>query len=143
MLVEETMNKDVKTIRPDSTVKEAVRIMNDSRIGSLVVVGGGGEVLGIVTERDILADVVAEGKDSGSVRVDAIMSKKIVTVDPHQSLEEAADLMVKHNVKKLPVVEAGHLVGIITASDLIKYERVLIERVAHLLSASPMKQIGG
>jgi CBS domain-containing protein len=143
MLVEETMNKDVKTIRPDATVKEAVRIMNDYRIGSLVIVGGGGEVLGIVTERDILADVVAEGKDSGTARVSDIMTKKIVTVDPHQSLEEAADLMVKHNVKKLPVVEAGRLVGIITASDLIKYERALIERIAHLLAASPMKQIGG
>lgn len=94
MLVLEAMNKDVKTIRPDATVKEAVRIMNQHRIGSLVVVGGSGEVKGIVTERDILADVVGEGKDSSTVRVEDIMTSDIITIDPHQSLEEAADFMV-------------------------------------------------
>ncbi|MBU5557762.1 MAG: CBS domain-containing protein [Candidatus Aenigmatarchaeota archaeon] len=143
MLVMEAMNRDVKTIRPDATVKEAARIMNQNRIGSLVVVSGSGEVVGIVTERDILVDIVAEGKDSSNVQVEEIMSKKIIVVDPHQSLEEAADIMVKNHIKKLPVVEAGRLVGIITASDLIKYERALIERIAHLIAASPIRQIGG
>lgn len=143
MLVLEAMNKDVKTIRPDATVKEAVRIMNQHRIGSLVVVGGSGEVKGIVTERDILADVVGEGKDSSTVRVEDIMTSDIITIDPHQSLEEAADFMVEHKIKKLPVVEAGRLVGIITASDLVKYERSLIEKVSHLVASSPMKGIGG
>ncbi|MEM7820432.1 MAG: CBS domain-containing protein [Candidatus Aenigmatarchaeota archaeon] len=100
MLVMEAMNRDVKTIRPDATVKEAARIMNQNRIGSLVVVSGSGEVVGIVTERDILVDIVAEGKDSSNVQVEEIMSKKIIVVDPHQSLEEAADIMVKNHIKK-------------------------------------------
>lgn len=143
MLVLDAMNKDVKTIRPDATVKDAVQIMNRYRIGSLVVIKGTGEVVGIVTERDILMDVVGEGRDSGTVRVEEIMTTKLVTVDPHQSVEEAADLMVEHKIKKLPVVEAGRLVGIITASDLVRYERSLIERIAHLIAASPMKNIGG
>lgn len=143
MLVLEAMNKDVKTIRPDATVKEAVRIMNENRIGSLVVVGGAGEIKGIITERDILTDIVAEGRDSGAVRVEEIMTAKLVIVDPHRSLEEAADLMVKNHIKKLPVVEAGQLVGIITASDLVRYERALIERIAHLIAAAPVKGLGG
>jgi len=143
MLVIEAMNKDVKTIRPDATVKDAVKIMNQNRIGSLVVVKGTGEVLGIVTERDILSDVVAEGKDSSDVRVEDIMSDEIVTIDPRKSLEEAADLMVEKEIKKLPVVQAGKLVGIITASDLIKYERSLIEKVSTLLASSEAKGVGG
>jgi len=143
MLVVEAMNKDVKTIRPDATVKDAVKIMNQHRIGSLVVVKGTGEVLGIVTERDILNDVVAEGKDSSEVRVEDIMSDEIVTIDPRRSLEEAADLMVEKEIKKLPVVQSGKLVGIITASDLIKYERSLIEKVSTLLASSEAKGVGG
>ncbi len=143
MIVAEAMNKDVKTIRPDATVKEAVQIMTQNRIGSVVVISGGGEVMGIVTEHDVLKDVVGEGKDSASIRVDEVMTSKIVAIDPNQTIEEAADVMVKHKIKKLPVIDDGKLIGIITASDLIRYERTLIERVATLISASPMRQIGG
>lgn len=143
MLVQDAMNKNVKTIRPDSTVKEAAEIMSKNRIGSLVVLSPSGQVKGIVTERDIIDDVVIEGKDSNNVKVDEIMTRDIVTVDPHASLEDAADIMTKNRIKKLPVVEKGSLVGIITASDLVAYEKELIEKVASLISSSPFKQIGG
>lgn len=143
MLVLEAMNKDVKTIRPDATVKEAAGIMREHRIGSLVVISPSGAIGGIVTEHDILANVVATGKDSASTKVSDIMTEKVVTVGPQQSLEDAADIMVKNRIKKLPVVERGVLVGIITASDLITYERRLIEKVATLLATSPMQRVGG
>jgi CBS domain-containing protein len=143
MLVAEAMNKDVKTIRPDATVKEAVQLMNQHHIGSLVVVSGTGEAIGIVTERDIMTDVVGEGRDSGAVRVEEIMTKELVIIGPNSTLEEAANIMIEHKIKKLPVVEDGHLVGIITTTDLIRYERSLIERISQLISSSPMKQIGG
>ena len=64
MLVKEVMNRNVKTVRPEDTVKDAAKIMNERRIGSLVVVSGTGEVVGILTERDILVDVVATGKSA-------------------------------------------------------------------------------
>lgn len=143
MLVAEAMRRDVKTIRPDVSIKEAVAIMNEHRIGSLVVLSPAGRIVGIMTERDILEDVVGQGKDPAAVKVADVMTERVITVDPHQSLEDAADIMLRNSIKKLPVVERGLLVGIITASDLITYERRLIEKVASLIAISPMKRIGG
>lgn len=133
MLVAEVMNKRVKTIRPEQKVREAAMIMNEFHIGSLLVVSGEGKLVGIITERDILSDVVAQGKSSKEVRVEEVMSSEVITIDPRTTLEDAAALMTKHKIKKLPVLEGGRVVGIITASDLIAYEHRLIEKVASLL----------
>ena len=143
MFVKEVMNKNVKTVRPEDTVKESAKIMNESHIGALVVVSGTGEVVGILTERDILTDVVATGKNADEVKVSEIMTPNIVTITPDKTLEEAADIMTENNIKKLPVVDQGRLIGIVTATDLIAYEKDLIEKVSVLLAMSPMKNIGG
>ena len=143
MLVKEIMSTCLKTVRPSDNVKEAAREMNESMIGCLIVISGTGKIEGIVTERDILTDVVAEGKDPCSVTVGEIMSKEIIVIDPDASLEDAADVMTAKKIKKLPVVQGGKLVGIVTATDLVAYEKDLIEKVATLLTVSPMKRIGG
>lgn len=143
MLVKEVMKRIVKTVRPEDTVKDAAKIMNELRIGSLVVVSGTGEVVGILTERDILTDVVATGKSADEVKISEIMTPNIVTITPDRTLEEAADIMTENKIKKLPVVYEGRLVGIITATDLIAYEKDLIKKISVLLAASPMKSIGG
>ena len=143
MLVKEAMKKDVKTIRPSDTIKDAAVLMNKNRIGSLVVVSGTGTVTGIVTERDILIDVVATGKNAEDVKVEDIMTKELITISPDKSLEDAADVMTKNKIKKLPVMEGGRLVGIITATDLICYEKKLIEKISNIMLVSPFKRIGG
>jgi CBS domain-containing protein len=143
MIVKEVMNRNVKTVRPEDTVKDAAKIMNESHIGALVAVSGTGEVVGIVTERDILSDVVATGKSADEVKISEIMTPNIITITPEKTLEEAADVMTDNKIKKLPVVDKGRLVGIVTASDLIAYEKDLIEKVSVLLASSPMKNIGG
>lgn len=143
MIVKEVMNRNVKTVRPEDTVKFAAQVMNEYHIGALVAVSGTGEVVGIVTERDILINVVATGKSGDEVKISEIMTPNIVTITPDKTLEEAADIMTENKIKKLPVVHEGRLVGIITASDLIAYEKDLIEKVSVLLAASPMKNIGG
>ena len=144
MKVKEAMNKNVKTVRPDSTVKDATKSMVDNGVGSLIVLSGAGMVTGIITERDVLTDIVIKGMDSAKVKVEDVMTKKLVTVSPESSLEDAADLMTKHKIKKLPVVDQnGSLIGIITATDLIRYEKELIEKVAELISVSPFKGISG
>jgi len=143
MLVKEAMKKDVKTIRPSDTIKDAAVLMNENRIGSLVVVSGTGTVTGIVTERDILTDVVAAGKNAEDIKVEDIMTKELITISPDKSLEDAADVMTKNKIKKLPVMEGGRLVGIITATDLICYEKKLIEKISNIMLVSPFKRIGG
>ncbi|OGI12437.1 hypothetical protein A3K64_04285 [Candidatus Micrarchaeota archaeon RBG_16_36_9] len=143
MFVKEVMTTDVKTIRPEDSVKLLAETMINNKIGSLVVVKGSGEVVGIATERDIIEDVVLLGKDCEEAKVEDIMTKNIIAVDPSATLEDAAEIMVEHKIKKLPVIDKGRLVGIVTATDLIAYENKLIEKVSALIMSSPMKNIGG
>jgi CBS domain-containing protein len=133
MLVSDVMVKDVKTIGPEASVQEAAKIMTENHIGSLVVVKDD-EALGIITERDILMKVVAMGLRSSEVLVEDIMTKKLKYITEDKSIDEAADMMVKYRIKKLPVVDKkGNLVGIITTSDLIAFEKKFVEKFASLI----------
>lgn len=143
MLVKEIMTTNVKTVRPEDSVKLLAESMIDNKIGALVVVEGSGEVVGIATERDIIEDVIISGKDPEEIKVQEVMTKNIIAVAPDATLEEAAEVMVNHKIKKLPVIDKGRLVGIVTATDLIAYENKLVEKISTLIMSSPMKNIGG
>lgn len=143
MKIKEAMNTDVETIRPDASVRKAAEIMSKHQIGSLVVISGSGNVIGIITERDIINDVVATPLIPEQTKVEEVMTKEVITISPDKSLEEAADIMIEKKIRKLPVIEGKKLVGIITASDLITYEEKLIEGISELLVRTPRKRIGG
>ena len=143
MQVIEVMVKDVKTARLTDSVKDAAQKMKKDDVGALIVVGGSGEAVGIVTERDIVIDIVADGTDPETVKVEDIMTKDLITVSPEADLEEAADIMTEHDIKRLPVIYEGKLVGIVSASDLITYEKRLIEKLSKLFALSPARKIGG
>jgi CBS domain-containing protein len=117
MKIKEIM-RPVRTIEKNSTVKEAAKIMAKNRIGSLVVVEGK-KIAGIMTERDILTKVTAEGKSSERVYVKDIMTTKVLTITPDKFLDDAVHIMILNNIKKLPVVEGNELVGIITSTDIV------------------------
>lgn len=132
MLVKDVMNKNVVVAKSDVTIREATKVMNKFRIGSLVVLKEE-KIAGIATERNVL-EAVANGKDLDATPIEEIMSKNVVTIDPDQTVEAAVDLMVQHKIKKLPVVEDKKLKGIITASDIVVVEPKLIASVANLIS---------
>ena len=108
--------KQVVTATPKTTIKEAARIMSEKGIGCLVITEKK-SVKGIITERDILK-AVSKGINTNS-EIEKIMSKKVITVTPKDSIDDAATLMSKYKIKKLPVVAQDKLVGIITATDLV------------------------
>lgn len=112
--VETLMSSPVKTIAPDATIAEAARILADEGIGSLVV--GDEQLTGIVTESDIV-EAVADELDP-SRPISEIMSDPVVTIQRTDSLQVAAERMGHNGVKKLPVVENGAAIGIITTTDL-------------------------
>jgi len=118
MKIKEIM-KDVKTISPDETVKDAAVLMNKYSIGSLVVVDSKKKIVGIVTERDIMQKVTAPNKLAGKVLVEDIMSNKLITIDANELLDDAVYLMIKNKIKKLPVTDNNELVGIVTATDIV------------------------
>lgn len=117
------MIEKVVSIRADATIKEAVNLMNQHEIGCLIVAEKG-EAVGILTERDILKRVISKSKDAEWTKVSEIMSKPLIVGSPDMYVEDAAKLMFKRNIKKLPIRENGQLVGLITLSD--------IARVAHV-----------
>lgn len=115
--VEELMTSPVETVSPDATIAEAARILDEKGIGSLIV--GEGRLEGIVTEMDIVAAVGRE--QDPSTAVSELMSDPVVTARPTETLKIAAERMGHNGVKKLPVVEEGKAIGIITTTDLALY----------------------
>lgn len=116
--VKDIMSKDVVTIAPEASMAEAAEIMGEKHIGSLIVIKYNTPV-GIVTERDFLSKVLALEKNPEQEKVEALMSYPLTTIGPAAKIKEAAQMMM-HKKSRLGVFESGRLVGVITASDLIR-----------------------
>jgi CBS domain-containing protein len=125
--VQEVMVSPVVTVAPETSLKEACRLMGEHHIGSVVVVKGE-EPVGIFTERDLLSKIVAKGL-SLEGRVEEFMSKPLTVIPPDFDLKDAARIMFEMKIRRLPVVEEGRLVGIITSADIA---RVVGERFGEL-----------
>ena len=119
MKIEEAMIKSVVTLQEDVSVYEAVKLMNESKIGCLVVLQYG-QVVGIVTERDMLERVLEKCRNPKETKVSEIMTKRVIVGKPDMRLDEAAKLMFEKKVKKLPIVEGNHLAGLVTLTDLAR-----------------------
>jgi CBS domain-containing protein/acyl dehydratase len=117
--VKEIMRTPVETVAPDAPVIEAAQRLRDEDIGSLVVEDNG-DCVGIITESDIVAVTAAEG-DTRALTVGDVMAETLVTVAPGAEVETAVERLRTNNIKKLPVVEDGSLVGIVTTTDLSDY----------------------
>ncbi len=117
--VQDIMSKDVVTINPEETMAEALTVMVEKNIGSLIVTKYDAPV-GIVTESDLLSKVLALGKDLRETTVEAVMSYPLIAIAPNVKIKEAAKLMIRQNVRRLAIFEVGKLVGIVTAVDIVR-----------------------
>ena len=115
--VRDVMTPGVRTVSPSQSLAEAAEVMKGEDVGSVPVVEEG-RLAGIVTDRDIVTRAVAERRDPQTVKVDEVASRQLVTVEPEQDLDEALALMARHQVRRLPVVEAGQLVGMLAQADV-------------------------
>ena len=112
MKISEIM-KPVKSIDSNVTLKQAANLMSEECIGSLVVLKAK-EVVGIITERDILSNITRLGD-----KVEKVMSKKITTIEEDQHIGRAIELMKERKIKRLPVTKEGDIIGIVTVTDII------------------------
>ena len=115
--VRDVMTPGVRTVSPSQSLAEAAEVMKGEDVGSVPVVEDG-RLAGIVTDRDIVTRAVAERRDPQTVKVDEVASRDLVTVQPEQDLDEALALMARHQVRRLPVVEQGQLVGMLAQADV-------------------------
>ncbi len=117
--VKEIMTRDVCKANIDESVHSIAKKMVEYGVGSAVIMDGNKPV-GIVTEKDLIVKVVAKNKSPASVMVKEVMSSPLITIRPTTSVREAAEIMMKKGIRRLPVVnDAGELVGIITDNDIL------------------------
>jgi len=131
MNVEDVMVQKVITVKANATVKQAVKTMNRHGIGCLIVEDEG-RAVGILTERDLLKRVLAECRNPEKTRVHEVMSKPLIFVEPKMDIEEAASLMFRNRIKKLPVVEDGRLVGIVTVTDIARSSEQMLKMLKRI-----------
>ena len=115
MNIRDIMTPNPRTVSPDDSIESAARIMRDEDTGAVPVVQDGRPV-GMLTDRDIVIRVVAEGSRAQSVR--EVVSGRVISVSPDATTREATDLMSEHQIRRLPVVENERLVGIVSLGDL-------------------------
>lgn len=132
ILVRDVMSKEVKVVRPDTTVREVVATMNKFNIGSIIVVQGERPV-GIITERDILRRLVEPCLAPETLTARHIMTSPVTTISETATIEEAATLMAKKKVKRLPVMSNEKIVGIVTFTDIVTKVPTLLSILEELV----------
>jgi CBS domain-containing protein len=124
-VVRDIMTKNVVTIEVNRTALEAAKIMSEKGISSLIVLNDQDPV-GIVTERDFVKKICIKELNVSRVKVNEVMSKIRTFADPEIPIEVAVQRMVNHKIRRLPIMEEGKVVGIITVTDLAKYLRTIL-----------------
>ena len=112
--------RDVLTVDPDTSVREAIEKMEDISAGTVVVMEGGA-VVGMVSERDVIRKVVLQGQKIDKVKVREIMSTDLTTITPETSLDDCMQLITEKRIRHLPVLCNGSLCGIVSIGDVVKY----------------------
>lgn len=124
--VHDAMTSSVITADPQITVADAVVLMSRFKIGSLVIKSET-EPEGLITESDIIEKVVSKNILASEITIGQVMTKNLIMIDPGSELNQAARLMAKNNIRRLPVVNNGILVGILTSTDVLKVSPELTE----------------
>ena len=111
--------REIHTIGPEARVFEALKLMAEKNVGALVVTEGG-RLAGIISERDYARKVILLSKSSHEIAVREIMTSKVITVQPGQTVEQCMALMTEKRIRHLPVTEGDKLVGVLSIGDLVK-----------------------
>ena len=130
--VRDTMTGNPRSIDASASVVEAAQLMREAHIGSLPITDGE-QLVGMITDRDITTRVVAESADQ-QTSVGDISSRDLITVEPDRDLDEALQLMARHQVRRLPVVENGRLVGIVAQADIALSESEMTGKLVEAIS---------
>jgi len=127
MLVKDIMTSPVVTISENQTIYKAAQLMDKNDVGCIIVTGKDGKPTGILTERDLVARVLAKNALPSTVKAGKVMTSPLITIDPDETLAEAARKMSKLNIRRLGVIYKGNLEGIISSKDILAVTPELLE----------------
>ncbi len=119
--------RSVTTARPDDTVQEIADRLAQKKIGAIVIVGAGGSVTGIISERDLIRVIAQRGADALSMPVSEVMTREVVVCGEATSVDDIMEMMTNGRFRHLPVVEEGRLVGIVSIGDIVKHHIAEVE----------------
>lgn len=125
----------VFTLTSDVTLESAARELHSRKVGALVVLSESDEVIGVLSERDVVREVARRGAKALEDRVSAAMSRAVITAHTQETVDEGLSRMTDRRVRHLPVVEAGRLIGIISIGDLVKHKIAAAEAEAAAMQA--------
>lgn len=131
MNVKQCMCNDVKTVQPNTTLCDCAKLMCDCNIGCVPVCDESNNVVGLITDRDVILRAIACGKDCKTVPVSEIMTCKVCTCDSDADIKQAQKIMSDNAVRRLPVIENNKIIGMLTLGDLSKAEFVKTEEVGN------------
>lgn len=127
--IRDIMSKNIVYVSDDNNVKQIAEIMRDKSIGVVLVLDQNQKPCGMVSERDIITKVVAFRLDPSEIKVKDVMSRNLITGKPEMTDLEASMFMSERKIKKLPIVDNGNIVGIITQTDLMKVTLDRMEKI--------------
>ena len=122
MKIREVMTQPVIRIGADETVEVAARTLTHYNIGALPVCGSDGRVRGLVTDRDLVTRCIAAGRNPGMTKVSQVMSSSVVGIPPDLETKDAAEIMGRRQIRRLPVLENEKLCGMVSLGDLTRAE---------------------
>ncbi|MDH7477601.1 MAG: CBS domain-containing protein, partial [Candidatus Bathyarchaeota archaeon] len=129
MLVRDVMSSPVITIEEDAPINKAAELMDKHGLGCIIVTNKEGKPLGIITERDLVARVLAKNVKPDSIRTKEVMTSPLITIEPHETINEAARRMSRLNIRRLGVVYKGQLIGLVSSKDILAVMPELVETI--------------
>ncbi len=130
-----TKGTEIYTIGPDATADDVVMELVKYNVGSLIVCEGDSEIMGIITERDILRAQAAHRKPLEQLRVREVMSLDVITASLEDTLRSAMRIMTEHRIRHLPVMDEARLLGIISIGDIVKAHHDELEMENHCMKS--------
>jgi CBS domain-containing protein len=125
----------VYTVRAEQTLEDAARILNEKKVGALVVIAEDGAISGVMSERDIVREIARNGGKSLGDTVATVMSRDVVTAEPTETVDEGLGRMTERRIRHLPVMQGGRLIGVVSIGDLVKHRIAAVEAEAAAMQA--------
>jgi len=129
MLVRDVMSSPVITVDEEASANQVAELMDKHELGCIIVVNKEGKPIGIITERDLVTRVLAKNLKPDTVKAKEVMTSPLITIDPGETINEAAKKMSRLNIRRLGVVHKGELVGLISSKDILAVMPELIETI--------------
>ena len=138
MIIEQILNdkgREVITLRADDTLREAAQLLDERRIGAVVTLDADGEIVGVLSERDIVRQFAREGAAALEMKVGNAMTRAVITISAEAPIDQALQLMTDRRIRHLPVVRNKRLTGFVSIGDLVKWKIAETEAEAQAMKS--------